>query len=467
MAGPGRVKRQHIDFKAVREWGEGNRVAWSGEWHEAITPTYDRPTLASYEQYGATSPETNYTGGFTPAGYDDWTDNDETFRVLYTAIPTQLTLTHRLVLNVTPYFQYGYDNDPYEDVLDEGAVYQGSAGPYTTSIPNNDTTDGSVMANEIDRQYRTGLVAKLTWTAGHNSVLVGNWYDYSNEAGIQSYSALSTNGAPADIWGDNTGQLLRLTSGPQAGRLLLDDADFVITQTDELFVADVLKLLDDKLTIAAGLRYAMVARDGVNEIPGPQYRATIDDDEPLPRVGLRYAIDRTQMVFASVSTDFRTPSEQTFFYQYYQGALDNTANLDLRPESSISETLGYRYQGDRIIGSISLFNDNFTNRKIALLGGPSGLENLSANAGGHTSRGVDLEAGTRPWHHLSPCLDGVSARHHRQRRPERRRSCQAWPHRRSTLRKRLGKFGTVIAGSAATYYVSSGLAVLFTAEQAP
>ncbi len=322
--------------------------------------------------------------------------------MLYTAIPTQLTLTHRLVLNVTPYFQYGYGNDPYEDVLDQTAVYQGSAGPYTTSIPNNDATGGSVMANDTDRQYRAGVVAKLTWTVGHNSVVVGDWYDYSNEADIQSYSALSPGGAPADIWGDNVTQQLRLTSGPQAGQLLLDDADVVITQTDELFAADILKLLDDKLTIEAGLKYAMVARDGVNEIPGPQYAATIDDNEPLPRLGIRYAIDGVQMVFASVSTDFRTPSEQTFFNQYYQGTLDNTANLDLKPEYAISETLGYRYQGGRIIGSISFFNYNFTNRQIATLGGPSGLENLSVNAGGQTSRGADLEAGTRPWYHVSP-----------------------------------------------------------------
>ncbi len=550
--GPGRVKRQHIDFKVVREWGEGNRIAWSGEWHDAITPTYDRPTLASYEQYGPFSAKNNYAGSFTPGGYDYWKDYDETFRVLYTAIPTQLTLTHRLVLNVTPYFQYGYGNDPYEDVLDETAVYQGGAGPYTASIPNNDATGGSVMANEIDRQYRAGLVAKLTWTVGHNSIVVGNWYDYSNEADIQSYSALSAAGAPADIWGDNLGQQLRLTSGPQAGQLLLDDADVVITQTDELFAADILKLLDDKLTIEAGLKYAMVARQGVNEVPGPQYDADIYDDEPLPRFGIRYAIDHEQMVFASVSTDFRTPSEQTFFNQYHQGALDDSANLDLKPEYAISETLGYRYQGARVIGSVSLFNYNFTDRQIATLGGPSGLENLSVNAGGQTSRGVDLEAGTRPWRHLSPYVsmeylhatidndipdgtdDALTAGKTATSSPAFQaafglhydddtifgqfdvkyvgrqfttfmndESVPAYVTPDLSVGYRLpklglasrtelqlnfinigspflsgvatptvnaqgtvGKFGTLIGGSAPTYYVSSGLAVLFTAKQA-
>ena len=398
--GDGRFKRQHIDFKVVREWGDGNRIAWSGEWHDAITPTYENPTLASYDAYGAQSPVNNYAGSFTPGGDDYWRDYDETFRVLYTAIPTQLTLNDRLVVNATPYFQYGYGNSPFEDVLDPAAVYQGAAGPYATNIPDAAATGGSVMANVLERQYRAGVVAKLTWTMGNNSVVVGDWYDYSNEADIQSYSALSAQGVPADIWGDNRAQFLRLSTG----QVLLDDADVVITQTDELFAGDILKLLDRRLTIEAGLKYAMVDRSGVNLVPAPQYNADIYDDLPLPRAGVRYAIDRTQSVFASVSTDFRTPSEQTFFDQYDQGALVNSANLDLKPEYAISETLGYRWEGARIIGSVSLFNYNFTNRQIATLGGPSGLENLSINAGGQTSRGIDAEAGARPWHHLSPYL---------------------------------------------------------------
>ena len=108
------------------------------------------------------------------------------------------------------------------------------------------------------------------------------------------------------------------------------------------------------------------------------------------------------MVFVSASTDFRTPSEQTFFNQYYQGSLYYAANTNLRPEYAISESIGYRYQSPAITGSISFFNYNFTNRQISTLGGESQGLNRSLNAGGQTSRGVDFEAGTRPWHHISP-----------------------------------------------------------------
>lgn len=405
--GNGRVKRQHVDFKAVKEWGDGNRIALSGEWHDGITPSYFKPTLASYNEYGAQSSQNNYASSFTPGGYNYWKDYVGTFRIVYVAMPTRLILSDHLTLNETPYFQYGYGNGPYEDVFaDPTAVYQGGAGPYSTSIPNDAATGGSVLANFEDTQYRAGLVSKLTYTVGHNSIELGNWYDYSDESDIQSYSALSAGGDPADIWADNTAQKLRITSGPYAGDLLLSNADHVITQTNELFLADTLKLFNDKLSIQAGFKYAMITRDGVNEVPGPQYHANVNDAEPLPRIGIRYQLNPHNMIFVSASTDFRTPSEQTFFNQYYQGSLTYTANTNLRPEYAISETVGYRYQDRSVMASISFFNYNFTNRQISTLGGGSGSVNQSINAGGQTSRGIDIEAGLQPWHHISPYISG-------------------------------------------------------------
>lgn len=150
------------------------------------------------------------------------------------------------------------------------------------------------------------------------------------------------------------------------------------------------------------MKFAMVSRDGVNQVPGPQYKADVNNAEPLPRFSVKYQIDPLNMVYASASTDFRTPSEQTFFNQYYQGSLYYAANTNLKPEYAISETVGYRFSGPRLTLSLSFFNYNFTNRQISTLGGGSGSVNQSINAGGQTSRGLDFEAGTKPWHHISP-----------------------------------------------------------------
>ena len=401
--GDGRVKRQHVDFKVVKEWGEGNRIALSGEYHDGVTPTYFRPTLQSYEAYGAQAPQTNYANDFTPGGTNYWKDYVGTFRIFYTAMPTRLVLTDHLTLNATPYWQYGYGNNPYEDVYaDQNAVYQGAAGPYTTRIPNFVADGGSVMANFQDLQYRAGIITKLTYTTGVNSIIIGDWYDYSNESDIQSTSGLSLTGEPDDIWADRSGGLLRILSGPYAGQALLSNSDDVVTQTNELFLADTLSLLNDRLSIEAGFKYAMVSRDGVNQVPGPQYHANINDSEPLPRFAAKYQIDKQDMVFVSASTDFRAPSEQTFFNQYYQGSLTYAANTKLKSEYAISEDVGYRYAGPLVTCSFSFFNYNFVNRQIPTLGGGGGGVNQSVNAGGQTSRGIDVEAGLTPWHHLSP-----------------------------------------------------------------
>ncbi|WP_406586267.1 hypothetical protein [Asaia lannensis] len=58
-----------------------------------------------------------------------------------------------------------------------------------------------------------------------------------------------------------------------------------------------------------------------------------------------------------------------------------------------------------IVGSVSLFNYNLTNRQQTLnyYDGASGASySQTVNAGGQTTRGVDIQIGTRAWHHFRP-----------------------------------------------------------------
>jgi len=391
--GPGSVKRQHIDWKFVKEWGDGNRVTWSGEYHDGITPTYTLPTLQEIQQFGT---KYNYDASFTPGDGNYYRLNIGTFRIVYMAAPARLTLTDNLVLNVTPYWQYGYGNSPYPNYpLTENGNYEGVDGPYTISIPNNAATGGTVMSNYQDLQYRAGLVAKLTYNLGHNSFLLGAWTDYSDETDTESYTGLSTQGIPGDIWADTNAGLLRLPND----QLFLAGGDHVITKTNEIFVADTLHLLDDKLTAEIGFKEAMISRGGTNNVPGPQYRADINNAEPLPRFAIRYQATPEDQLFLSGTTNFRTPSEATFFNQYYGGQIYSAANTGQKPEYSIEEEIGYRYNGRLFTASLDFFNYNFTDRQIATLNAE--MVSFSENAGGQTSRGIDAELGTKPWNHLS------------------------------------------------------------------
>ncbi|MHB8283871.1 MAG: TonB-dependent receptor, partial [Caulobacteraceae bacterium] len=394
--GPGRTTREHVDYKLVKEWGDGNRVALSGTYHSGVTPLYIEPTLDQFHQNGTNN---NYDAAFTPGDSNYYKLYTGTFRLLYMSAPSQFKLSDSLKLNITPYWQYGYGNSPYGTDLTEDGNYQGTSGPYTVSIPNYAQTGGTVMANFQDLQFRSGMVGKLTYTRGPNSVIVGGWYDYSDETDTQSFSALNADGNPSDLWADSDKGLLRLPNGD----LLLAGKDHVVTRVYEPFVADVLHLLGDKLTIELGFKQAWVSRDGDNLVPGPQFKARIDNSEPLPRGAIRYQINPQNQVFFSVSTNFRTPSEQTLFNSYYAGAIYAAANTNLKPEYSTSEDLGYRFTGSLFTGSATLFNYNFRNRQIATQVGGS-LINESINAGDQWTYGLDLEAGTRRWHGFSPYI---------------------------------------------------------------
>jgi hypothetical protein len=394
--GSGRDKRTHVDFKIVKEWNADNRISIVGTYHDGITTSYIMPTWAQFQQNGRGGAD-NYAGTYSPGNPDYWPLYVGTFRVFYMSAPSHFSLGEGWRYDATPYWQYGYGNSPAGSMLTDTGNYNGTAGPYTVSVPGS----GVVVADYLDEQYRAGLNQKLTYTAGHNSVEFGYWYDYDDEVDSEPFAAVSEAGLPGDIWQDTQRGLIRLPNGA----LLEQGQDHVETQVNMLFVGDTLSLLGGKLRLEAGFKEAMVSRNGTNELPGPQYRAVVNSAEPLPRLAARYQIDGTSQVFASVNTNFRSPSQATLFNEYYQGQLYAAANNDLKPEYSISEEVGYRYQGALLTASASFFNYNFTNRQIATLVGANFI-NESINAGGQTSRGVDVEAGTRPWHGLSPYVSG-------------------------------------------------------------
>jgi outer membrane receptor protein involved in Fe transport len=396
--GPGRVKRQHIDFKTVNEWGDGNRVTLTATYHDGITPTYTLPTLTQFKQYGT---DYNFAPSFAGNNPGYWPLNTGTFRILYMSAPSIFVLTDNLTLNMTPYWQYGYGNSPYGTTLTQTGNFLGTEPVPFISIPNYNITGGVVEANYQDLQYRTGNIIKFTYTTGPNSIIAGYWFDYSDETDTESYSSVSPQGLTPDTWVDTDRGTIKLPNG----QLFLAGRDHVVTQTHEFFLADVLHLLDDALTIEAGVKVAIVSRSGTNLVPGPQYAAAFNDSELLPRAAARYQIDPEDMVFASVTTNFRTPSEATLFNSYYGGAIYSPANTNLKPEYSVSEEVGYRYTGELFTGSVAYFHYDFSDRQIATVVGVNGNDiNYSINAGGQTTDGVDVELGTKPIYGFSPYI---------------------------------------------------------------
>ena len=406
--GSGTDERNHIDFKAVKEWGQGNHVSVVGAYQWSTQNSYTNPTLAQWGQYRTSY---NFDGTYTPGDSNYWKLNRNPYRNVNLSAPSHFTLTDRWSADFTPYLWRGYGNATIGTGLYQTQNYQGaqlinspSVLPYpiTPSAANNFANAEGILAFE-DSQYRGGFTAKTDYRFGINDFFAGWWFDYSNDHDTEPYSPVSYIGEPSNVYGEVSN--IKALNGL---RLLGQDID-TKTSVNALFLGDTISLLNDRLSIQAGFKEAIVNRDGTNNLPGPQYKSSINDAQPLPAISARYQINSRNQVFASVTTNFRSPVNTTLYntYSYVDGSTTFLGGNNVRDEYSISEELGYRYAGDLLVASATYFHYNFTNRQLqSVVPGTNNAITTDINAGGQTSDGIDLEAGLRPIGHFRPYVSG-------------------------------------------------------------
>jgi iron complex outermembrane receptor protein len=394
--GPGNDHKQHVDFKAVEEWGDGNRIAIAASYNDALTSGYPLVTLADWQALGRAN---NYDATFANQDPNYWKLYQNTFSDLYFSLPSSFTLAEGLSLNVTPYVQTGYGNSPYGTTLTTTGNYQGTELiPGAISLPNAKDGTATVMGDFTGDQFRAGAVFELAGHIDNHALIAGYWVDYDDDVDQEPFSGLSPEGSPSTIWAYPS-SLIRLPNG----QILYALNEHTISQAQALFLGDTATFLDEALTIEFGFKAVYSTRNGTNNLPGPQYAISYNDFEPLPRAAIRYRIDATSQIFANVTTNFRAPNEYDFYDEYYDGTAYQVPSGRLSPERSTSEELGYRYADPTLTAAITAFNYDFSNRQIATVIDQNGAQvNATVNGGGQTSRGVDAEIGLAPIDGFSP-----------------------------------------------------------------
>lgn len=407
--GPGHDMRHHIDFKLVRDIGERSHASLLGSFNSTITSYYPQVSKDAFKLYGVSSANA-LSGKYDPSNPEEaqyyqrlWRAPE---RTLYMGAPVSLALTDHLTFNATPYAQGAYGNVPGGSTLPLSGLYTGTqALGDVLSLPSAQDGQAIVRANYTQRSYRSGFTSEIAWKQGWNETVLGYWFDYGDDHEVQSFSPVSANGGSPNIWGSGTRNFVRLSDG---GIYVAGD-NHTISMTNALYIGDRMHLLSDRLLIEAGFKEVMVSRVGTNAVPGPQYHVGSNSAVPLPRLGLRYQITARHQIFVNTTTNFRAPAFTALYNNYdpTSGATSTTGSGDLRNEYSISEELGYRYSGLLVTGSLTFFNYNFTNRQIqtqVLINNTPVSSTM--NAGGQTSRGLDVEIGLRPWHHWAPYVSG-------------------------------------------------------------
>jgi len=398
--GPGVTTKQHVDFDFVDNFDNGSKISLVGSWNHEEQTFAILPTLSQWNQFhDSQNYDTYYTNGDT----NYWKLYQAPYTHFFMSAPSKFVINDNLNIEVTPYLWYGQGLGSGGTVLQETGntlgteVINQNLGVTTGLLPGGQFAAFATYGND---QTRPGVVAKVNYQISHQLITAGYWYDISHDKDYESFETLGLNGQPTN----NTGEVDQITF--PNGQGFYDQHIRTTTTTNALFIEDKLKFLDDKLLIDAGFKEVMVTREGYNYLPGPQYRTGISEAEPLPTLGASYQADPHNQFFASVATHFRVPVNLALYDSYYSPyGLVGVAAKDLKAEYTISEEAGYRYTDDLIIGSATFFNYNFTNRQLSstnVAGGEAGY----VNAGGQTSRGVDVELGLRPISHWSPYISG-------------------------------------------------------------
>ncbi len=397
IRGPGHTDRHHVDFKALKEWGDGDQVAVNFGWDAQRNNSLDYPTLAQFNALGTSF---NYNADYTPGDTSYYKLQYQYREDLIGSVPVHLHLDPQLTLDVTPYYVsdtgiYGYPELLQQNGSDFGTVP-------IASLDQPFATGGTLTEQTVDREDEasTGVTSRLAWTRGGNTLSTGYWYAYLQHTELESFTTVDLDGNVPNDRGDDPIKI--------NGQVLTGYNINFKQQTNAVFVEDRYAMLDDRLVFDAGFREVMLQRVATNLIPGENYANGGNVAEPLPRASVSYRLTPHDQVYADVTTAFSAPSSEEIYVDLFDptggGKPVESRNTDPKSEYAIGEELGYRHDGPVNV-SLALFNYNLVDHQITssnYIGGV--LISQPINVGGETIRGGQLELGVRPWHHLSPYL---------------------------------------------------------------
>ncbi|MDR3513563.1 MAG: TonB-dependent receptor [Caulobacteraceae bacterium] len=403
--GPGVDQRHHVDFKAIKEFGNGSESALSVAWNHQLFMLDRWPTLAQWQAHGRSW---TYDRRFTAGDTNYWKFHQSAFDNVAVSAPNRIKLIPNLDLAVTPYFFHGGGTSPGAAQLTETGVYSGPTHISFLPLPVDSGTgtaaDSAVLYTPtIYNQFRTGVNAALNYHLGGHTLTAGYWYEYDYATTMGVLDAVNSAGAPSSVWA-STG-LIHLSNG----QLYRSSYTKTIAEVNGFYVGDRASLLDDRLEIDGGFKQVTFAQQGYNLIPGETYRRNAYYSIPLPTLAARYNINAHNSIYANAGTNFLTPQSSQLFdvYSMTTGKMTQQGGVKQKAEYSIVEEIGYRYDGDIFSGSVSIFNYNFRNRQVSTSVIQNGVSvSEYVNAGNQTSRGVDVELGLKPWHHFRPFVSG-------------------------------------------------------------
>ena len=422
--GKGTTDRDHVDALIQHSLSEGSRLSFAAYYNTAETYSYQGLTKAQIAQYGYNF---NFAPTFLPIpapvpGKADSDNNSANlngntllqrsnyypllsnpFENFVAVAKANLELTKQLQLDIEPYLWYGFGSGGTTTYVSEGNT--ALLGRPTDLNGDGDTLDTKLYYTLFSQQQvRPGTLLRGKYTTGANELVVGFQYEYGMLREWRPlFSINQTTGNPADLWPDFEYETLRR---PDGSRVRLQDQN-TNTEIIRPFVADTLRLIDDRLTMTFALQRPEMRRFGINYLTLAQRTSgnAIAPDNPqliqskwVPSAGAVFKVNDDNQIFASITQTFRGSDNSPLF----------TAGVNLaalKPESTVNTEIGYRYSGSGFVGSVTAFNTNYLNRLQSLF--DAGLNTtVNKNIGGVTIKGAEFELGTPSFSGFSGYVSG-------------------------------------------------------------
>ena len=432
--GPGQADRKHVDFIVHLDLGGGNTISGNLLYNDANNANIralNKTQLATYGNsydFGAVPPvhqpfsgtkvndptygpnvAANITGasgsiGDGNLGYYGFNLNP--FKNMVATLNGTFKIADNAVLNVNPYFWYGFGTGGNEmktltdAVTTSGAVHGGVAPFYSSSVTGNTIF---VYNGSVTHTDRPGVTVKVDADFAANHLTAGVWYERARHRQTGPYVPVDSAGNTTDIFMDNSGDWLHYNDGTP-----VESRNYNTVSTGQsVFLQDTLNLMDNRLAATLGLSDRSIKRDFTNTASsmsggGADYQISHTYSDVLPNLGLKYQLSREQSIFFNAAKNFRAPANYVLSGLVTGGTVANgvLSGFTLRnplvdKETSNNFDLGYRLQNDRFTLSGSLYRINFRDR-IATAYDPATALSVDMNVGNAHNQGLELEAGWKP-----------------------------------------------------------------------
>lgn len=400
--GPGTADRKHIDLGLTKDFEGGSNINLFLSWNHQDNIWYATIRQKEFfsEKNGRPYTNYNYTENYSAdnasryyknAGYNQ--------QAVFLTAPTHIVFSKRISLNITPY---------YFDLRSFGSHYgtiMGGSTYYGTQSVSVATSSNTILGKGIVAPYlspwdidnpNVGAIAKIDIDLDrHNHFEFGYWYNYTNVDTTETLGGITqnlrTNNNNYYIIGDP------YTNLPFRNRYNTSGYE-----THALFIKDVAKYFEDRLTLSAGIKFAMINEWARNHITADRHGSNYA--VPLPQIAAAYKVNKHNQLYLNAEGDFRLPDASNLLltYSIANGSISGAPSY-AKPQYAIKEEIGYRYIDRHIIFDFSLFNYNITSRLLSVTNFVDGAQiSQMVNVGNQTARGFDAMISTPAFHHFSP-----------------------------------------------------------------